>query len=98
MAKDVQVSPKRRISYMFTNVQSSLATEYEMVKIEWRKDCVCCKGLRLGDRPQKKMALKEIATNQGRESKRTCTIYSCKQYNVVLCKKRSCWKKYYRIE
>jgi hypothetical protein len=98
MAKDVQVSPKRRISHMSTDAQSSPATEHEMVKMECRKDCVCCKGLRLGDRPQKRMALGEIAANQGRESKRTCTIYSCKQCDVALCKKRSCWKKYHRIE
>jgi hypothetical protein len=83
---------------MSTDAQSSPATEHEMVKMEWKKDCVCCKGLRLRDRPQKRIALGEIAANQGRESKRTCTIYSCKQCDVVLCKKRSCWKKYYRIE
>jgi hypothetical protein len=83
---------------MSTDVQSSLATKHKIVKIEYRKDCVCYKGLRLGDRPQKRIALGEIAANQEQEYKRTYTIYSYKQCDVVLCKKRSCWKKYYRIE
>jgi hypothetical protein len=63
IAKDVQVSSKRRISYMSTNAQSSSATKYKIIKIKWRKDCVCYKGLRLKDRPQKRMALGEIAAN-----------------------------------
>jgi hypothetical protein len=83
---------------MSTDVQSSLAIKHKIVKIEYRKDCVCYKGLRLRDRPQKKIALGEIAANQEQECKRTYTIYSYKQYDVVLCKKRSCWKKYYRIK
>jgi hypothetical protein len=83
---------------MSTDVQSSLAIKHKIVKIKCRKDCVCYKGLRLKDRSQKRIALRKITANQGRESKRTCTIYSYKQYNVILYKKRSCWKKYHKIE
>jgi hypothetical protein len=48
---------------MFTDAQSSLAIKHKMVKIKCRKDCVCYKGLRLKDRPQKRIVLREIAAN-----------------------------------
>jgi hypothetical protein len=75
---------------MFTNVQSFSATKHKIVKIKCRKDCVYYKGLRLKDRLQKRMTLEKITANQEQESNRTYTIYSYKQYNIILCKKRSC--------
>jgi hypothetical protein len=60
------------------------------VKIRSRKDCVCYKGLRHKDRPQKRVALAEITANKRQESKRTCTSFGYKQYNVVIYKNSSC--------
>jgi hypothetical protein len=63
---------------------------HQKVKISARKDYVCYKRLRYQDRPQKRAALAEITVNKRQESIRTCTIYSYKQYDVTLCKKRNC--------
>jgi hypothetical protein len=70
---------------------------HQQVKIGSRKDCVYCKGLRHRDRPQKRVALAEIAANKRRESKRTCTSFGCKQYDVAICKNSSCWEIYHSI-
>jgi hypothetical protein len=97
MAKNAQVSPKRRISHMSTDAETFPVRQHQMVRRQGRKDCVCCKGLRIGDRPQKRMALGDIAANQKRESKRSQTDHYCKQCDVAICRKGMCWRRYHGI-
>jgi hypothetical protein len=66
------------------------------VKIEKRGECVNCKGLRFGDRPKKRVALGEIAANQGRGSSRHESFYRCKQCDVHLCKNKGCFDVFHR--
>jgi hypothetical protein len=90
MAKDARVSPKRRVSHMSTDAETLPAIQHQLVRRQGRKDCVCCKGLRITDRPQKRIALGDIAANQGRESKRKQTNHYYKQYDVAICRKGMC--------
>jgi hypothetical protein len=41
---------------------------HTQVKMAKRGYCVACKGFRYGDRPIKRVALSEMASNLGRES------------------------------
>ena len=68
---------------------------HEKIKMVKRGECVSYKGLRFGDRPKKRVALSQIAANQGRESRRTDTIYGCKQCDVYLCYKRGCFEAFH---
>jgi hypothetical protein len=72
---------------MSTDAETFLVRQHQMVRRQDRKDCVCCKRLRIEDRPQKRIALGDIAANQKQESKRSQTDYYCKQYNVAICRK-----------
>jgi hypothetical protein len=64
---------------------------HKLVKMAKRGVCVSYKGLRYRDRPRKRVALSEIAANQGKESVRHKPFYGCKQCNVHLCKNRGCF-------
>jgi hypothetical protein len=64
---------------------------YELVKMAKRGYCVACKGLRYGDRPRKRVALSEIASNRGRESSKHSSSFGYKQYDVHLCNYNSCF-------
>jgi hypothetical protein len=97
MAKDARVSPKRRVSHMSTDAETLPVIQHQLVRRQGRKDCVCCKGLRITDRPQKRIALGDIAANQGRESKRRQTDHYCKQCDVAICRKGMCWRIYHGI-
>ena len=69
---------------------------HEQVKLGRKGLCVYCKGLRLGDRPKKRVALAQIASNRGRESSTHETFYGCKQCDVALCMKRGCFDVWHR--
>ena len=51
---------------------------YEQVKLSKVGHCMCCKGLRFGDRPKKRVVLAQIVANKHRESSRHESIYGCK--------------------
>jgi hypothetical protein len=68
----------------------------ELVKLSKIGKCVCCKGLRYGDWPEKRIALTQIAANQGRESVRKNSFYGYKQCHVHLCKNRGCFDVFHR--
>ena len=89
-AQASNVFPKKRVSHMSQDADDKPVRNHQEVKIGARKGCVCYKGLKYQDRPQKRAALAEIAVNNRRESIRTCTIYGYKQCGVALCKKRNC--------
>jgi hypothetical protein len=69
---------------------------YEQVKLDKNRQCVYCRGLRLEDRPKKRVTLAQIALNQGRESIRHLTFYGYKQYDVHLYRNCSCFDVFYR--
>jgi hypothetical protein len=69
---------------------------HEQVKLDKNGQCVYYKGLRLEDRPKKRVALAQIASNQGRESIRHLTFYGCKQCEVHLCRNRGCFDVFHR--
>jgi hypothetical protein len=96
MGKDSDISPKRSISRISQGAIEVPIQSHEAVKMSKRGECVCCKGLRFGDRPKKRVALGEIAANQSRESSRHLSFYGCKQCDVHLCKKRACFEAFHR--
>ena len=69
---------------------------HEQVKLSKIGKCMCCKGLRFADRPKKRVALAQIAANQGRESSRHDTFYGCKQCDVHLCKNQGCFHVFHK--
>jgi hypothetical protein len=78
-APELQISRKRRVAHISTEAENLPSREYEIVKRSTRKGCLCCGELRLGDRPQKRMALGEIVANQRQESNRTCTYWASRR-------------------
>ncbi len=97
MAKDARVSPKRRVSHMSTDTETLPVIQHQLVRRQSRRDCMYYKGLRITDRPQKRIALGDIAANQNRESRRRSTNHYCKQCDVAICKKGMCWRRYHGI-
>jgi hypothetical protein len=95
MGKHSDISLKRNISKISQGANETPVQFHEKVKMVKRGECVSCKGLRFGDRPKKRVALGQIAANQGRESRRTDTIYGCKQCDVHLCDKRGCFEAFH---
>ena len=91
MGRDSEICPKRRISQISQGADQVPIRAHEQVKLSKIGECVCCKGLRFGDRPRKRVALAQIAANEGRESLRKGSFYGCKQCNVHLCKNRGCF-------
>ena len=59
-------SIKRRISLVDFEANIVPVSSHKQVKMEKRGWCVCCKGLRFGDKPQKRVAMAEIEANQRR--------------------------------
>jgi hypothetical protein len=94
--RDSEICPKRRISQISQGAKQVPVESHELVKLSKIGKCVCCKGLRYGDRPQKRIALAQIAANQGRESYRRDSFYGCKQCDVHLCKNRGCFDVFHR--
>ena len=94
--RDSEICQKRRISRISQEANKVPVQLHEQVKLGKNGRCVCCKGLRYGDRPQKRIALAQIAANQGRESYRRDSFYGCKQCDVHLCKNRGCFDVFHR--
>jgi hypothetical protein len=94
--QDSQVVLKRRIgkiSQGSEDIPRSLHQRVHMGKKGW---CVNCEGLRATDRPKKRVALAQIAANERRQSSHHSTRFGCKQCDVFLCKKGSCWAVFHR--
>jgi hypothetical protein len=94
--REREVCPKRRISRIGQGVGQVPRRSHELVKLRRTGICVYCKGLRFGDRPKKRVALAQIASNEGRESSHHVSIYGCKQCDVSLCKDRGCFDVFHR--
>ena len=69
---------------------------HTQVKLSKKGLCVYCKGLRYGDRPKKRVALAQIASNQGRESLTHQSFYGCKECDIHLCRNRGCFDVFHR--
>lgn len=65
------------------------------VKMPTRKDCTACKGGQHSDRPLKRVALSEVASNLGRSSNRRTSHWGCKECKVALCREGSCFERYH---
>lgn len=89
---------KRKISGPFGPPILEAPNEHHHVKLLTRRDCAACKGIRFSDRPPKRVALGEIAANAHRKSVRKTSIWGCKECDVALCKKSSCFAIYHGIE
>jgi hypothetical protein len=96
MGKDSDISPKRRISTISQEANQVPVRLHELVKLGKRGTCVCCKGLRYGDRPKKRVALGQITANRGRESIVHQSRFGYKQCDVYLCKNRDCFGVFHR--
>jgi hypothetical protein len=94
--RDGKLCRKRRISQISQAADQVPIRSHEQVKLAKRGECVYCRGLRIRDRPKKRVALSEIATNQGRSSSRHESQYGCKQCDVHLCKQRGCFTAFHR--
>jgi hypothetical protein len=91
MGRDSDITLKRTIGRISEAANQVPARLHKMVKMSTRRECVSYKGLRFTDRPKKRVALGEIAANQGRESSRHLSFYGCKECDVHLCKQRPCF-------
>jgi len=69
---------------------------HTQVKLSKKGLCVYCKGLRYGDQPKKRVALAQIASNQGRESLTHQSFYGYKKCDVHLCRNRGCFDVFHR--
>jgi hypothetical protein len=97
LGKESNICPKRRIGKISESSDQVPIRSHEMVKFGKRGNCIACKGLRFGDRPKKRVALAEIAANQGRESSRHKSFYGCKQCDIHLCQKGGCFEVFHGI-
>jgi hypothetical protein len=87
---------KRRISVINPDATQEPVSSHTPVKMVKKGLCVSCKGLRFRDRPQKRVALVEIAANSKRPSSRHESRYGCKQCDVHLCKERGCFDVFHK--
>ena len=87
---------KRRISVINPDATQEPVSSHTPVKMVKKGLCVSCKGLRFRDRPQKRVALAEIAVNSKRPSSRHESRYGCKQCDVHLCKERGCFDVFHK--
>jgi Transposase IS4 len=96
MSRDTSICPKRRISRISEGADQVPLRSHEQVKMGKRGWCVACRGLRFGDRPQKRVALSEIASNSRRKSTNRQSRFGCKQCDVFLCKDISCFEVFHK--
>ena len=82
---------KRGISLISSGAVDVPVKAHKQVKLARVGECVCCKGLRFRDRPQKRLPLGKIAANQRRGSSRHESQYGCLECEVHLCLKRDCF-------
>jgi hypothetical protein len=85
----------RSISLVSQKATKTVPQLYKRVRMAKRGWCVIYKGLRLRDRPRKRIALAKLASNIGRESTKHQSIYRCKQCNVHLYRSNSCWRRFH---
>ena len=96
MARDTSICPKRRISRISEGADQVPLQSHEQVKMGKRGYCVACKGLRFGDRPQKRVPLGVFASNSGRKSSNHMSSSGCKQCDVFICKDNSCFEVFHK--
>jgi hypothetical protein len=96
MLRDISICPKRRISRINEGADQVPLRSHEQVKMGKRGWCVACRGLRFGDRPQKRVALSEIASNSRRKSTNRQSRFGYKQCDVFLCKDISCFEVFHK--
>ena len=92
----MSICPKQRISRISEGADQAPSQAHEQVKMAKRGWCVACRGLRFGDRPQKRVALSEIVSNLDRKSTNRQSHYGCKQCDVFICKDNSCFESFHR--
>lgn len=85
------ITPKRRVSKISIDSESLPPKEHVLELRERRQQCVCCAGMRIGDRPPKRVALGQISSNSQRQKRRTDTNQYCIQCDIAICKKYRCW-------
>ena len=90
------ISQKRRISIISQSCTNTPLNRHTQMKMQRIGLCVACKGLRAGDRPRKRTALATIAINMGRESKRSRSLYGCKECDVHLCNNNTCFSRFHQ--
>ena len=78
MGQDAPGSRKRRISGISEDGFSTLIHRHKHIKISTSSNCAYYKGGRFHNQRRKRVALAEVAANQGRLSKRTTTTWGCK--------------------
>jgi hypothetical protein len=93
--KASNICTNRSISLVSQEATETVPQLHKRVRMAKRGWCVACKGLRLRDRPRKRIALAELASNMGRESTKHQSIYGCKQCDVHLCRSNSCWRRFH---
>jgi hypothetical protein len=92
MGEDAPGPRKRRHSGVFREAYETPVHSHELVKMATRSNCAACRGRSFWDQPRKRVALGEIAANNGRTSTRSCSSYGCKQCQVHLCQKNRCFQ------
>jgi hypothetical protein len=96
MGTEAEPCRKRRIGRISQEASQVSIESHELVKMGKKGRCVSYKGLRFRDRPLKRVALSQIAANQGRDSSRHDSIFGCKQCDVHLCKDRGCFEVFHK--
>ncbi len=96
MSRDTSICLKRRISRISEGADQVPLRSHEQVKMGKRGYYVACKGLRFGDRPQKRVPLSVIASNSGRKSINYSNSSGYKQCDVFLCNNNSCFEVFHR--
>jgi hypothetical protein len=69
---------------------------HKQVKMAKRGYYAACKGMRYRDRPIKRVALSEMASNLSRESSKHLSSFRCKQCDVHLCNYNSYFKRFHK--
>jgi hypothetical protein len=95
ISKNLDQPPKCRIAYISTQAESRPVSLHQKIKMGNHRNCITYRGLRVSDRPQKRVVLAAIAANNQRESKRTVVRYECKQCDVYLCATGLCWQRFH---
>jgi hypothetical protein len=91
-----EICPKRRISQISHIADQEPLSSHKLIRMSKRGFCIACKGLRFRDRPRKRVALSEIASNIGRESTKRSSRFGCKQCDVHLCNYNSCFERFHK--
>lgn len=93
---DAEIPRKKSFGHIYAESIQVPVHRHQHIRMEERRDCAACKGVRYSDHPPKRVALAEIAMNKGRESKRKETYWGYKECNVALCQNGDCFRKYHQ--